>query len=129
MATREDVHQKTALAHRAYEQWLTNKRLQDKEIAREKLVQKELSALRKGQQLTQQERAQISFDSWKRSKDTEMQLRKERQLEWKRGESEVCVSPSPGLTGGYCSVWACDEELADHVLAVVHREHQSPSPI
>lgn len=125
-ASEQEADKKSILAYRAYQQWLTNKKLKEKELVTERLVEEELDAHRQEQRRRETARAKDSFTSWKKKKDMEAKLRKENELEWRGGSVGLCVSPSPTLAGGYCSVWACDDQLADHVSAKVPRQHEAP---
>jgi len=118
----ENEHQRL-IAYRAYQQWLANKQSREKEAARQKLVQKEWAALQEEQKKQDMARAQLSYTAWKKRKGLEMKLTRVSRCEEKRSIGElVQVSSTPSLPGGYCSVWACDEPLADHVLLKVPRE-------
>ena len=111
--------QKRLMASRAYQQWLANKKQQQQQRQKERKLEQELQALYKEQRDAEQKKAQDSFLSWKRHKDLEraMQCQNTADID-SEGAKQTPVLP------GYCSVWSCDEELADHMLANVYR----PSP-
>lgn len=113
--------QKRMMAHRAYQQWLANKKREQQQQMKERRIEQELRALQEEQQEVDKERARMSFSSWKRRKDLEKLLKDEDVTE-KGREDTLRVGQTPMLPG-YCSVWSCDEELADHMLARVYRYH------
>ena len=122
--TDQEDEQKRLLAYRAYQQWLTKKKVGEKEDAREKLIQKERAKVKEEQKKQDLARAQHSYTAWKKCKDLELKLTRRSRFETTR--DKLRVSPTPSLAGGYCSVWACDEHLADHVLVKVPREQKTP---
>ena len=114
------------MACRTYQQWLTNQELKDQEVAKARLIEKEVAASRQERRRTDVIRAQTNYTSWKRRKDMEIQLKKENESELMSDHGKVHVDSTPTLPGGYCSVWACDDQLADHVLARVPRQQELP---
>ena len=105
------------MAARAYQQWLLNKKEEIRQKSKEEKIEKELKALYEEQRKVEQEKAQVSFSSWKKRKDMERKL-KPAEMEAECGGQ---VENTP-LLPGYCSVWSCDEELADHMLARIQRQ-------
>ena len=108
------------MAARAYQQWLLNKKKEQQQRMKEEKIGRELLALHEEQRKFEQEKAKTSFTTWKQNKDME------RRLKFESSSTEVArdypaVQQAP-LLPGYCSVWACDEKLADHMLARVHRQ-------
>lgn len=110
--------QKNVMANRAYQQWLLNKKAEEQQMNKEKR-----KALQENQRQLEQTKAQISFSVWKRRKDVERELKSESIRASLGRENPVIMKPTP-LLPGYCSVWSCDEELADHMLHRVHRHSQ-----
>lgn len=120
----QEAEQKRIVARRAYQQWLANKKSDQKQRAKQQKIEEELTMLQHEQKEAEKVRAQDSFTTWKRRKDLEMKLKQCEDMVDGGGDEIVRVEPSPTLSGGYCSVWACDEQLADHLQAKVHREYQ-----
>ena len=113
-----DQEQKRVLANRAYQQWLVNKKVEEQHKNKEEKIEHEIKALQEEQRKTEQKKGQINFLSWKRQKDMEKQLKPETGHTFKmEHSSREQTAPLPG----YCSVWSCDEVLAEHMLARVHR--------
>ena len=113
-----DEEQKRILANRAYQQWLVNKKVEEQHKSKEKKIEREIEALQEEQRKTEQRKAQISFLSWKKQKDMEKQLEPETEHSFRMEDSSrEQTAPLPG----YCSVWSCDEILAEHMLARVRR--------
>ena len=108
--------QKRLMANRAYQQWLSNKNQEQQQRQKDQRIEKELQVLYAGQREAEQRKAQDSFLSWKRRKDMERDLQHERTIE---SEGVTLVAKQTPVLPGYCSVWSCDEQLADHMLASV----------
>lgn len=106
------------MANRAYQQWLRNKRAEKQQRIKEERIEQEWKVLQEKKREQEHEKAKISFLSWKREKDIERKLISEQST---GREIPVAMNQTP-LLPGYCSVWSCDEELADHMLARVHRQ-------
>lgn len=107
------------MANRAYQQWLQNKKMEDQQKTKEKRIQQEWKALKDRQMQLGREKAQISFSSWKAHKDMERDLMFEHS---KQSSERLPTVKGTPLLPGYCSVWACDEELADHIMTQVQRQ-------
>ena len=105
-------------ANLAYQKWLANKRREQEERKREKRFEQEVRALEEEQRRVRQVKAEDNFSSWKRQKDIEKRLMCGSTGENPDANSEQACTPS---LPGYCSVWSCDEQLADHMTARVHR--------
>ena len=112
--------QKSVMANRVYQQWLQNKKVEEQQKTKEKRVQQEWKALQDRQVHLEKEKAQISFSSWKARKDMERDLLFEHNRVVS-SERMNTVKETP-LLPGYCSVWACDEELAVHMVTQVQRQ-------
>lgn len=112
-----ELDHKRVMAVRAYQQWLINKKEETQQKSKEGKIEKELKALYEEQRKMEQEKAQVSFSSWKKRKDMERKLK---PAEMEAGYLAK-VENTP-LLPGYCSVWSCDEELADHMLARIQRQ-------
>lgn len=112
-----DGNQKV-MATRAYQQWLLNKKVEQQQKNKGMKIQQELEVLHAEQMKMEQEQAQLIFTSWKRNKDMERGLKFESN---KAAKNIFKVEDTP-LLPGYCSVWSCDEELADHMLTRVPRD-------
>lgn len=110
--------QGSVMANRAYQQWLRNKKAEEQQRNKEKKTKEEWKVLQEEGKELEQEKAKISFSSWKRRKD---ELKSVEHRESTGREIPALVKQTP-LLPGYCSVWSCDEELADHMLARVQRE-------
>lgn len=113
--------EKRLMATRAYQQWLRNKKMELQEKSKERMMEHEQQILHKEQRRLQQEKAQDDFLLWKRRKDLERGLKEGESMRETQREETVRVEQTPSLPG-YCSVWSCDEELADQMLTKVHRE-------
>lgn len=113
--------QQSIMADRAYQQWLKNKKAEEQQRSKEERIEQEWKTLQEKQRELEHDRAKISFSSWKRRKDMERELKSEQHRELFGRETPVTVNQTP-LLPGYCSVWLCDEELADHMLTRVHRQ-------
>ncbi len=110
--------EKKMITARAYQQWLRNKQLEDQQRKREQRVEREFKNFCEEERKVQQERAQADFLSWKKRKDFERALNARGSVH--EGEDVggvVATLPLPG----YCSVWSCDEELAQQMLTRVQR--------
>lgn len=114
-------NQKSIMANRSYQQWLLNKQIEEQQKNKEKKVEQEWEALQKKQRLVEQEKAQISFSSWKNRKDLERDFKSENSIPSSGRETLATVRDTP-LLPGYCSVWSCDDELADHMLTRIQRQ-------
>lgn len=108
------------MANRAYQQWLTNKNLDQQQKRKEEKIEKELKALHDEQRKAEQKRSEESFLSWKRRKDLERAVQHHATSGLQPIEDDVGPTQTPTLPG-YCSVWSCDEELADYMLGNVYR--------
>lgn len=109
------------MAAHAYQQWVRNKKEEIQQKSKGGKIEKELKALYEEQRKVEQEKAQVSFSSWKKRKDMERKLKPAEEAEY--GGHLVKIEKTP-LLPGYCSVWSCDEELADHMLARIQRQTQ-----
>lgn len=110
------------MALRAYQQWLLNKKQEQQQKKKEKKIEEELQRLFEEQKEAEHKMAQESFLTWKKRKDLEqaMEHQNTRTLTSEDSEDLPSVMQTPVLPG-YCSVWSCDEDLADHMLARVCR--------
>ena len=118
--------------------------------AEDKLIKEQLSRERGLERLKREEmrerlhRSEVAFNTWKHLKDaefkTERELARHQQRSittpMKRGRgnrtrgeggtistmscSSVLSEPTPSLPG-YCSVWSCDEDMAQHFVTRVRR--------
>lgn len=121
------AEQKKLMADRAYQQWLVNKKQEQQQKQKERKIEQELQVLNKEQKDLEQKRAQDSFLSWKRRKDLERIMALDQDTTDIIGSKDVIEARKTPTLPGYCSVWSCDEELADHLLASVYRpSHTTP---
>ena len=111
----EEIEHKRTMANLAYQQWLYNKRLEEKQKKRENRIDAELEALHEKQVKVEQQKAEIAYYSWKRHKED---LEKAVKCEREKCDSRKQTPTLPG----YCSVWSCDEEQANHMLSRVYRK-------
>lgn len=113
--------EKRMMSTRAYQQWLLNKQLEEQQRKKEQRVEQEFKNLCEEQRKADQERARASFVSWKRRKDFERALSENnREPRNEVVETVGQIEPTPPLPG-YCSVWSCDEQLAEQMLTRVQR--------
>ena len=121
--------QKRAMANRAYQQWLLNKKLEQQQKKKERKIEEELQRLCEEQKEAEHKMAQESFLTWKRRKDIEQAIMEHSNTRTPSCEDGDGLQPSVMQTPvlpGYCSVWSCDEDLAEHMLARVCRpSHQT----
>lgn len=108
------------MASRAYQQWLANKKQEQQQKQKDGKIEQELQAMHDEQRAIEQKRAHDSFLSWKREKDLERTMVLHQNVTGVKSEDLIGAKQTPVLSG-YCSVWSCDEELADHMLASVYR--------
>lgn len=108
------------MSARAYQQWLRNKQLEEQQRKKEKILEREIRNICEEEKKAHQERAKADFLSWKKRKDFERALSEGINHPKTEAESLNPVVSTPVLPG-YCSVWACDEDLAEQMLTRVHR--------
>ena len=113
--------EKKMMSSRAYHQWLLNKQVEEHKRKKDQRIEQEFKVLCEEQQKADRERAEATFVSWKKRKDLERALSEtSKQQTWNEVESMGSIKPTPPLPG-YCSVWSCDEELAEHMITKVQR--------
>ncbi len=119
MADQKEREYKQVLAERAYQKWVANKMEEEEQRRKEMKVNREIRILNEEQRKAKVLEVQASYSSWKRRKEMEEALEQEIQRTDTFDGVEQRKTPT---LAGYCSVWSCDEELADQMFAKVPRE-------
>lgn len=116
------LEEKKMMSDRAYQQWLLHKQEEEQQRKKERMIEQQLEVLRAEQRKANHDKAKATFLSWKKRKDFEKGLCQENRKQiWHAVECDVgSIEPTPPLPG-YCSVWSCDEELAEQMTARVKR--------
>ena len=113
--------EKKMMSTRAYQQWLLRKHEEEQLRKKEQMVEQQFEVLHEEQRKANHDRAKATFLSWKKRKDFERGLCQANiKTTWNAAECVGSIKPTPSLPG-YCSVWSCDEELAEQITAKVQR--------
>jgi hypothetical protein len=112
---RRDVGQK------AFERWLKMKRAEDKLIKEQLSRERGLERLKREEMRERLHRSEVAFNTWKHLKDAEFKTERELARHQQRSiTTPMKREPTPSLPG-YCSVWSCDEDMAQHFVTRVRR--------
>ncbi|CAI8005961.1 hypothetical protein GBAR_LOCUS4505 [Geodia barretti] len=109
------------IGQKAFERWLKMKQAEDKLMKKQLSRERELERLKREEVRERLHRSEVAFNTWKHLKDAEFKTERELARHQQRSvTTPMTREPTPSLPG-YCSVWSCDEDMAQHFVTRVRR--------